>query len=280
MTTTRSRHTVVRIMGGLGNQLFQVAHALDLRATGMSVAVDTSWYRRRPGLDTPRALEVDPALANLRIVRLPSLVWSPRLRLAQAEGAEPTRPTRVPFPALVYGYWQSWAAVDRVHLPMNQMLDAMQNVHHVVPLSDRDYVALHVRLGDYLTSRASKFHGVTDPVQQMRVALEMAERVGARRIRVFTDTIAALPAQLATEPIIDIDDSSSALQVLVRMSSAKGIVMSNSSLSWWAAARLTWVATTPAPVAAPTPWLRSASPLDRELLAPHWSSYSRGLLDS
>jgi hypothetical protein len=66
---------VLRMQGGLGNQLFQLAAGLYAEEQlSTSVLYDTSWYKHCQAA-TKRAFEVAPLLSHQRLVTLLALLW-------------------------------------------------------------------------------------------------------------------------------------------------------------------------------------------------------------
>lgn len=268
----------VRLMGGLGNQLFQVAHAYRLASEGIDVRLDTSWFSKRPTTDTVRQQEVDASVTGLPTASLPASLWSPRLRLVNIEGFPVTSRLRAfvgRAARLESGYWQSWAWVDEVRAHMAACLERLLDSRLQVPQPRQDFVAIHVRLGDYLEPATRDFHGLTDQVQQMDLAARMASEIGVSRIRVFTDSPGLLAPAIFAHPGFELDASATSVAAMAGMASAAALVMSNSSLSWWAATLAAWWDSRPMVVAAPTPWFSAPSTHDAELIRPRWTPYLR-----
>src|SRR5882672_10109315 len=103
---------VVRLTGGLGNQLFQYAagRRLALRL-GVELVLEDSFYENPPANATPRIYELDrfhthPVCRRLReIFSVPGQYVFIRQRLAKFEEAVFNLPSNV-FNVFMDGYWQ------------------------------------------------------------------------------------------------------------------------------------------------------------------------------
>ena len=54
------KNAIVNLKGGLGNQIFQIAFALDLESRNIRTICDTHFYDSN--MQFPRSLELDPKL--------------------------------------------------------------------------------------------------------------------------------------------------------------------------------------------------------------------------
>jgi hypothetical protein len=278
--TARGRRVIVRLIGGFGNQLFQLAHAYARLAATPHVLLDTSWYTSIPSSDTPRQLELRLESTGLPSVSLPSFLWSPRIGLAHGETDGEAGWLRNRLDSrmrLETGYWQSWDQVSRVQERMQNFLRSMCQENGLEIRPRQGYVAVHVRLGDYLNPAAAEYHGVTDAIHQLHLAQDLSRRLGLGQIRIFTDSPEELRRRAPATEVGEIDKSRDALSAMVGMAGANALVMSNSSLSWWAAVFGGGLASRDMPVYMPTPWFRQPSAHDSDLLAPGWVPYRRHL---
>jgi hypothetical protein len=134
-------------------------------------------------------------------------------------------------------------------------------------------VAVHMRLGDYATDPlATRMMGLThagyfrDAIPRVRAV------VGDLPIRVFTDSpelcrttyLDGLPGA------IEMSSAEGPWDALREMSACAAIVMSNSTLSWWAAFVATVIERRPIPVVMPQPWFAEPTPADDLLWLPEW----------
>lgn len=280
---------VVVLNGGLGNQLFQTAYALSLRASeNKEVWVDTSYYLL--GLANfrrfPRRLEID-----LRAVDVPHLTWplgnliaaskwarvGPDLSGVTGLLASGAQSSRLPRFAFLKGYWQeSTYPTESLDLGLLDLYRTKVNGE-----SCEDFAAAHIRLGDYLlSSQTRKGLGLTSPRQQLELAWDEARALGIKRIRIYTDSPEMLRSDWTRGIPVELAESRGAWDALVEMSQARVLVMSNSTLSWWSAFFATHVQETPPLIYFPLPWTAQSSDSDGDLLLPQWRTYQRLIMDN
>lgn len=285
----------VRVMGGLGNQLFQVAAALWLRRrfTGQ-VALDTSWFDQPRGAATPRSLELspDPALPEMCSMwagceGVPAVVGGPELGephwVEESSGDvgvldRVTSSTRV-----VAGYFQQSRVVQDVVDELRPWLERRRSAVRLGS-TGQPYVSVHVRLGDYVANERTRLHhGVTDPVQQLELGRRVADDLGISAVRVFTDSPSVLGDLIGDsftgdEARFEWSSSSGAWETLFEMAAGSGIVMANSSLSWWAACVASRVDGRSLPVWMPSPWFSEPSVAEQVRAVRGWNTYDRRVL--
>lgn len=280
-----SRTVIVRLTGGLGNQLFQFAAGCYLRSHEGLVEFDDSWYRD-PGRGgaTPREFELGAMLSEAgferhrpRMARLQYHRLNPTT-LFEDESSSRALDDLAPRIRSLQGYFQvaRYALDVRAELATRllPLLDAIQ------PVDGLDSaVGVHVRLGDYATDPAtSAYHGRTTPAYfgaALRVARTDASNAS---VAVFTDS----PEIARREGFLDqlgsgttVVRDRTAWETLADLSSCRAIVMSNSSLSWWAAFVATVLRSRDIAVVYPLPWLAKPSAADSALPLSGWTPMSR-----
>lgn len=271
---------IVCLNGGLGNQLFQLAYAEWLRAKfGAMVRVDQSLLRPSGRSLSRRKVEIEPALFGFREQTLPRSIWKIPSRFRPNQFREVIGFSQTPNPGdgyqfeVVRGYFQSAKMVSEVeHVFVPRLREILPS------FGVQNYVSVHIRLGDYLEPNKAAFHGVTDPHWSIKQAQLLAEKVGANRIVLFSDApefvVDSVDESLLREIHFEAEESPKA--IVSMMASSAGIVMSNSSLSWWAAYLSS---EREIPVVYPKPWLAFKSDLDLELHVATWSAVARDLLE-
>jgi hypothetical protein len=279
-SSNRHRAVVVRLMGGLGNQLFQFAMALRLEQLyGVSAIFDDTWLST---FRVPRSnellglgiIEESDCLSSRRKGRL----WSSKPRFIQVmhlasrvnEWLQPWHYIKesdasfqgtfcIPDPSgkQVIGYWQAedWFAGSEgaVAARISQALGNM----YISMSADADWsrcVAVHVRLGDYTNdpANAEVYHSTNYHFYREAIA-EARSRLGDFSVVVFSDEPdKALNMIKQVEPTARTVPSTKTSGVdMFLMSRCAGIVTANSSYSWWAG----WLGErNGAIVIAPTTW--------------------------
>ena len=257
-----------------------MAAAINLASeTGREIRLDTSMYSRAVRRD-PRQLELKEEGIPVQLAGLNP--WVARLlgRLPGSLSAheDHLRDTKLrPITLYATGYFQRFnSAIDALDL-LQPYLERSINGELA---HDSDYVAVHCRLGDYLNPETRSTHGATNPRWSISEGYQLAAELGVSNVRVFTDSPKLLSEMLGryNSAPIQLDQSQSAWDVLSSASRAKGLVISNSSLSWWAAFIAQRIRRLPSPVVMPYPWKAQPSHLDNDLKDPSWRVSQREIL--
>lgn len=281
---------VMRLAGGLGNQLFQYAAGRSAAdALGANLLLDASSFRRDP-LGRSYALgrfPIDAQRSDLsglrrRVVETPGLWrfaratgWVPRiggvrylhdrLRGFDARLVEPARET------IAIGYWQDERHVLPARTRLLRALDPSRAFDEATrdlgeALADPGAVAMHVRRGDFAVAGSS--HGVCGEAYYRAALRALAEGGVLRRLHLFSDdpnAAAALAQAVAggTPWRVESVARRPEDEELWLMSRCARLAIANSSYSWWAA----WLADRGGErpctlVACPQRWYRpSAGPI-------------------
>lgn len=289
---------VAKIIGGLGNQMFQYAAGRALAARlGVAFAIDRAdfaVYRTHAyGLhhfvldvaDIPRALVPRPP----DLGRMQRLMGWARDRLHHVTGQGPLTkvveagqrfdPAIPALPDRVYldGYWQSeryfadHADLIRADFAM-RAVPSPENRHWLDMIARGNAVSIHVRRGDYVTSAAANsVHGTCGLDYYDRAVAEMRARLGDPTFFVFSDDPAWVRDNLrfggAAHHFVANNDAATNYEDLRLMAACHHHIIANSTFSWWGA----WL--NPAPdkvVIAPARWFRDDGFDDRDLVPAVW----------
>ncbi len=284
---------ILRVRGGIGNQLFQYALGRKLALeTGMKLRFDRSEYDRY--FDRNYCLnhfKIDGLTATLS--ELSSVLWP-----AQAVG-NTLKLCRKFYPfyqrryiredellrngvlspvkqsAYLDGYWQNWeipwAIQDQLRaellLKKPMVLDRLKLMQQI---KSGPSAALHVRYGDYSQSHNLQNFGLCSPGYYKGAMDFLCERVPDVTFFVFSDSPErareVIPQQenvCFVDPLQDGKDH----EDLVLMSECDHIVTANSTFSWWAAFLNRNEAKH---VVAPLKWFRNPNLDDSQIVPPHW----------
>lgn len=284
---------VVRIEGGLGNQLFQYAAgrsladrlgcelALDLRglAENGDRPFQLNLYRIRAGVATPQMLASLPGWRSSRVgrmrsslsQRLPSMFSYP-VFWPRSFAFDP-RFERISRPVYLVGYWQSekYFAWNRQHL--------LQDIQLISPLPTTTpwldqirntcSLALHVRRGDYVTNAAAtQFHGLCDLSYYEAAVQEMKNKFPDVHVFVFSDDPDWVRANLRLDVPTYYVDSNPGEVDLELMRYCRHHVVANSSFSWWSA----WLSESAGQtVYAPRRWFADAATDTSDVVPARWN---------
>lgn len=278
------------IVGGLGNQLFVLAAAwAQAERLGCPLYVDTSYYElpganwspeldglNHPGVDVTEASPwrgtslVDQQAGLFGTVN----VGSRTLYLFREAGfAYDQRIDGIVPGTTIAGYFQSPKYFGPIRRKLRQLLDSTE----LLPL-ERSYLeavtreprtSLHVRRGDYLAANFNAFHGIAEPGYFARAMRLYGRLHPDARYRAFTDspdTVAVELGSLANVEMAPSDAGVRPIAGMLAMATGSGIIISNSTYSWWAA----WLIGERDPeatVIAPRPWFRGGESASDLLLA-------------
>ena len=283
---------VMRVKGGLGNQMFQYAAGRALALdTDQPLALDLRHYGRARehgyGLDRfkiahkaladqdlpPVARKRPFAYALARLTgRMPPLVQEKSLAfdpdIAGLDG-----------PAWLEGYFQSERYFARHADTIRRELTPLaapdpENARWLEQISaDPLAVSLHVRRGDYV--RNAKFaaqHGSCTPKYYTRALEHVTRQLGTEPvIYAFSDDPdwvrgnLDLPAQIK---VVGHNDASRNIEDLRLMSACRHHIVANSSFSWWGA----WLnPRADKIVAAPAMWFADPATVNPDIWAQGWT---------
>ena len=242
---------IVRLQGGIGNQLFQYAAAYALsRRLDCPLAMDLSIYEK----EKVRRYALDRFNIPQRIVPPPFLrTGSPVMQRALAAfGLRPFLTYREPHcqydprflnlspPVQIRGYFQSeryFASVARelrgqlkLVVPLS---DAATNVAGEIAASSMP-ISIHVRRGDYLLSE-----GQALDIAYFQHAYSVMNALVARPATYFVISddyeYAETSFEFLPDRVIVQGDPDRAWEDLVLMSQCRHHIIANSSFSWWGA---------------------------------------------
>lgn len=288
---------IVRLLGGLGNQMFQyatgrsVANRLgvdllldvsafkhyDLRrfelgsfAVEGRVATSSDLDRARVGADWPSWLS-----------RLGRIVGfnDPAALFKESAFTYDENILRVCAPVHLDGYWQSEryfldvASKLRKEFTLTQPLDEI-NRRMLTQIRDplRQAVSLHIRRGDYVSNaQTAMYHGVC-PLDYYRSAVDhISARVRKPHFFVFSDDPDWVRGNLSIDhpmTVVEVNSPDRGVFDMALMMSCRHHVIANSSFSWWGA----WLNPHDDKIiVAPKRWFSGASLDTRDLIPASWT---------
>lgn len=297
MTAKRAPHPhviVLRLCGGLGNQMFQYAMGLRLGlAHGVPLLLDTATFAVDPQrsfqlhhlrisgreVNATERAQVLPLAARLhpRLRRLFGR-FLPRDPRSVAEAGFTFDPAMLALrpPVYVDGYWQSeryfadHAEAVRGEFALAAPMSAARQLVRQ-RIRERVAVSVHVRRGDYVSNPvAAAYHGTCSPQWYVQAMARMETLVESPAFFVFSDDTewarANLAAPAGTE-FIDPQGDGRDFEDLHLMASCRHHIIANSSFSWWGA----WLNPVPdKQVIAPAQWFAGAGHDTRDLLPSAW----------
>ena len=249
----------VRLSGGLGNQLFQyaTARAIALRE-GVDVVIDDSWYENIGSQDTHRSYELE--YFNISHKKISSF-QKRALRISRLNFIKKINTKILPMVfeeknlkfdkktesltknSYLIGYWQSYKYFDHAYsflikdLTSNlkiptEYLEVFRGQKNI------NSVAVHVRRGDYTSSKNSEIHGICSLDYYQRAFLIIVKNIIEPHFFIFSDDIDWAKKHIVPPGkvvYVNDDGSNSGVQDFLLMKECKNQIIANSTFSWWAA---------------------------------------------
>lgn len=283
----------VRLMGGLGNQLFQYSTGRAVAGRlGCELRVDVGYLTATRKTETPRPYQLEWLVPSHQVVNRGASGALDRLRHRVGRSAAWIRPehvfteagftydpsiTRVTPGVTLVGDFQSWRYFDDI-------ADSLRSdLHKAAPKTDwytqmrdrlygKSWIAIHVRRGDYRKPQNEAFHGLLGPGYYQSALHKMTLLIPDGPLVIFSDEPDSALSVLDTSPrevvVAHTPETSHPMESIALMSEASGVIIANSSFSWWGA----WLAGSEPPVVCPRPWFKHTRFNEVDLRPPSWMS--------
>lgn len=250
---------VVKLYGGLGNQLFQYAAAKRLAHKHNTVLkLDiTPFIKYKLRAYSLHPFNIDEIFATKDEIRRMQPVTGIKGAINRILGRETEGrilserhfhfdPGVLDAPDDIYmnGYWQSEKYFKDVEdiIRGEFVVKAPQTGRDreiASLIQDSESVSLHIRRADYISNSKTKdMHGVCQPDYYMRGIEYMSERVPQAHFFVFSDDIAWAKENLRLHfavTYVDHNDASRNYEDLRLITLCKHHIIANSTFSWWGA---------------------------------------------
>lgn len=286
---------IVRIIGGLGNQMFQYATGRQLAATHNTILkldisdfkdynlhdYGLSVFNMRELFATPKEIKLfkkteSSALKKKleKLLRCPSKLGITHIR----ENQYHFDPKILTMPDSVYldGYWQSEryfsniADIIRAEFTV-KLPQTGRNMELARQIISCESVSLHVRRGDYVTDeKTNTIHGTCDLAYYERCIEHLAQKVHHPCFFIFSDDPDWTEQNLKiTHPATFVvhNGPKKNYEDLRLMSQCRHHIIANSSFSWWGA----WLGQYPDKlVLSPQKWFNEKSFNTKDLIPSTW----------
>lgn len=289
---------VVRLMGGLGNQMFQYAAGKRLATHhGTQLELDLTAYDDQANIDTPRSYELgcfalNAPKANPRILPQPPAIGKkaklkalvhrlgrPRSHLITLdENGHGFKPQVLKAPDHTYlvGFWQCEKyfldVADHIRADFElKEPPAGRNATMLQQIMRVNAVSLHVRRGDYVSNEhAAKFHGL-QPLDYYKEAIrQLSTKVKNPHFFIFSDDPQWCKDNLKFDhptTFVDHNPPDRGYEDMRLMRNCQHHIIANSSFSWWGA----WLGNNPGRIVyAPKRWFNDPSIDTSDVAAKGW----------
>ena len=239
---SKSNLLVIQLMGGLGNQLFQFAN-------GVSLAIKYEKEIAFEMVDVKRKYALGDFGLSQNIIYKIEIKEENSLILHEMTSLEASNKEMIsllnertftfqeleipPNNARVVGYFQSHKYFAEISTSIKNYFNNFFNKNFADVNCKNSEAIVHVRLGDYFNDEKTReYHGLLEE----NYFLEAFKYFVGKKIMIVTESekelVEAYPKlyDLASEVI-----SETPIRDFARLSSAKQLIISNSSFSWWAA---------------------------------------------
>ena len=280
----------VRLLGGLGNQLFQyaAARALALR-NGSSVGLDLRSLPPPPHHLSyalhhfaVQAETEPPGLPPERTTPLRYMIWRTGLgspHFLRERGLHVNLPVlRASDDTYLHGYFQSESYFADHLKQLRQELRIvtppdLRNSEWLERITgDPQSLSVHIRRGDYVAvGKASNTHGTCDAAYYSRAITHLRMMTGGDvRAYVFSDDPAWVKANLSLDAEMEVvghNGPTAHYEDLRLMSACRYHIIANSTFSWWGA----WLDDRQdKAVIAPQRWFATNGPSNPDILPADW----------
>ena len=285
---------ITRLIGGLGNQMFQYAAAralalrcqvpLKLDITGFAMYADRRYELGALAISAQPASHEELRCFGIKdgVAGKAGRWWRSLVRRGtgpvyrEAHFHFDPRWTRLEAPVYLEGYWQSEKYFREIADLLRReytTLEAMnaENARLAEVIDSSEAVSVHVRRGDYVTNpRFNSYHGTCSLEYYAGAMAHIAERVSGARFFIFSDDQDWTRGNLRGNfPMVFVEanppERGHADMQLMRR--CRYHIVANSSFSWWGA----WLADSPRKiVVAPERWFRTTEVDDRDLIPETW----------
>lgn len=279
---------IVKVNGGLGNQMFQYVFALTLDAKYADARLDLEWikkYRAHNGYELDRLFSV----------RLPECDAEERRRLGETSDnllgkvrrrLRLTKSSYYAPPSYGYdqaalerhgdtyfaGYWQSYkyctGREDLVRSAFEFCPQLSRRNREILDrAAGRTLIGIHVRRGDSLKN--PMVIDVCDEAYYLHAVEAVISGASAPLVLYFSDDLQwcrdKLPAPGETL-YVDWNAADESYQDMMLMKACDALVISNSTFSWWGA----WLGGPGRKIIAPSRWFSRAYADNEDIVPPEW----------
>ncbi|WP_298883518.1 alpha-1,2-fucosyltransferase [uncultured Polaribacter sp.] len=233
---------IVRIVGGLGNQMFQYAYARALSLKGHNVTLDISKFKKyklhggyqldKYKIDLNLADSFSTFLGKIGLKKSKkekSLLFEKELK--SLKGNE-----------YLKGYFQTEKYFKEIRetllkeFKINQPLSEQTNKIANLILTSKNSCSLHIRRGDYISDKkANSVHGTCN-LEYYKNAIKIIEnKYSNSSFFVFSDDLSWTKENLQIKDAVFVDVKSIPHEDMYLMSLCNNNITANSSFSWWGA---------------------------------------------
>lgn len=280
---------IVRIWGGLGNQMFQYAFYMTLLSKRKNAFVDLSWYETHDshnGYELENVFALKPRIADPSdCSRLGNTKYDlfhrainkffPKKTFIVESGVESIKYNRSLLDiteGYYAGYWQSAKYFETIQ---NKIREAFTFSKHKMPkeyddcldkVQNTESVSMHIRRGDYVNN--PMYTDICNDAYYERAVSIIREHKPNTKLFIFSNDPEWCREKWGNNCIVvDAFHGENSYMDMALMSQCKHNIIANSSFSWWGA----WLNTNPHKlVVAPKKWFNLDGADDNDIVLEDW----------
>lgn len=291
-TRNGKKMVIVKILGGLGNQMFQYAagRSLALRNSCL-LKLDISafdGYKLHNGYElglcnigaeiASRAEVSQLVGSSNRLIRRirQKAGLTKKTHYVERDFSFDAQVAEIKPPVYLEGYWQSYKYFAPYEAQLRNELSfknppSEENLDLANKMTGGSSVSIHVRRGDYVSHRAtSQIHGSKSAAYYTKAIQYLQNEVEAPHFYVFSDDLEWAKNNLGLQGAVTYvshNTGKSSFEDLRLMSLCRHNIIANSSFSWWGA----WLnENQDKMVIYPRKWFNSARLNVKDLIPPSW----------
>lgn len=287
-----SKYIIVKILGGLGNQMFQYAmgRAFSLRHN-CNLKLDITWYSDIKGC-TPRKFLLDifpikyTQIINKKILsayyenklinKTLSFFINPRHYIKETQNKYWEKIEEIPLPSILEGYWQNekYFLSQRESIIKDFTFPTLHPTSLVIAQKIKrieSSVSIHIRRGDYISDvDTNKFHGTCSSKYYNTAINYIKNHSNNPHLFVFSDDPEWCKKNFNSyglpSTVVDAHVASEDFHDMHLMSLCKHHIIANSSFSWWGA----WLSGEKGIICAPKQWFAALAKKDNNPCPTRW----------
>jgi hypothetical protein len=281
---------ITKLIGGLGNQMFQYAIGIGLAKRNNDVLkLDITGFGHQEGFATPRKYALNCFNIEENFATKEEIMRFKYGNYLSSKLKLPSRKTYVRekrinyFDENVYnhqgdtyleGYWQTekyFADIRKTIVSDFSLRDEKDlDKALLADVANSNSVSLHVRRGDYVSDKGTnQFHGVCGLPYYLEAIAYLKEKISKPTLYVFSDDIRWVKENLKTDLQIKYVSNGQIkdYEELILMSKCKHNIIANSSFSWWGA----WLNGNPNKIViAPKKWFANEKANSPDMVPGSW----------
>jgi hypothetical protein len=256
---------VIKISGGLGNQMLKYAYGRSLELSGKKIIFDISFFHGyKASRDVARDFKLDKfnLQTQVKFSQKKHIFLDLWIKLKRKLGFKITTdyPNEKHFIIHTDEIRQEFVLKKELSNSATEILQKIET---------ENSIALHIRHGDFVTNKITHaYHGVCNLTYYHIAIKTIKEKIYHPIFFIFSDDIAWAKANFSGEEFVFVSSPTTKdYEELILMSRCYHQIIANSSFSWWGA----WLNRNPHKVViAPKKWFNSKRPDSSEIIPDNW----------